>query len=92
MKMCGATNWFIRWPFVFEGLMLGIAGALAAFFLQWGVYGFVFRAVECSGALTLFPLVSFGAIAWPVLGVFVLAGALIGGLGSVLAIRKFLQV
>ena len=34
MKMCGATNAFVRWPFVFEGLILGLVGAVAAFFLQ----------------------------------------------------------
>ena len=92
MKMCGATNWFVRWPFVVEGLILGLAGAVAAFFLQWGIYTLVFRAVEHSGALTLFPLIAFSTIAWRVLGCFLLAGAAIGGCGSVLAIRKFLQV
>ena len=92
MKMCGATNWFIRWPFVFEGLMLGIAGGLIAFFIQWGIYSFLYNAVAASGAMTLFPLITFSAIAWPVLGVFVVAGVLIGGCGSVMAIRKFLQV
>ena len=35
MKMVGATNGFIRWPFVFEGLLLGLLGAIAAFLLQW---------------------------------------------------------
>lgn len=92
MKMCGATNWFVRWPFVFEGVMLGIAGGLVAFFLQWGIYAFLYNAISASGALTLFPLVVFGSIAWKMLGVFVGAGVLIGGCGSVLAIRKFLQV
>lgn len=92
MKMCGATNWFVRWPFIFEGLILGIVGAVLAFFLQWGIYAALFNAIESSGALTLFPLVAFQSIAWPVFGVFLLAGALIGGCGSVLAIRKFLQV
>ena len=36
MKMCGATNGFIRWPFVVEGMILGLTGALVAFFIQWG--------------------------------------------------------
>ena len=38
MKMCGATNWFVRWPFIFEGMILGLLGAVLAFFLQWGIY------------------------------------------------------
>ena len=92
MKMCGATNWFIRWPFIFEGLILGLVGAVVAFFLQWGVYAAVYNAVVSGGAVTLFPLVEFQSVAWYVLGVFLLAGALIGAGGSGLAIRKFLKV
>ncbi len=41
MKMVGATNGFIRWPFVYEGLLLGLSGAAIAFFAQWGIYGLV---------------------------------------------------
>jgi len=92
MKMCGATNGFVRWPFIFEGLILGLLGALIAFFLQWGVYAAIYRAVAGNGALGLFPLITFDAMWKPVLGVFTLAGALIGGCGSGLAIRRFLQV
>ncbi len=92
MKMCGATNWFVRWPFVFEGLILGVTGALVAFFCQWGIYEFLYNAIAASGALTLFPLVVFRSIALSVFRVFVMAGAVIGGLGSVLAIGKFLRV
>lgn len=92
MKMCGATNWFVRWPFVVEGLILGVVGALAAFFLQWIIYAAIYSAIEASGALTLFALIPFKTMAWRVLGVFVLAGGVIGAGGSVLAIRKFLQV
>ena len=92
MKMCGATNWFIRWPFVFEGLIIGVAGALVAFGLQWGVYAAIYNAVVGSGAMTLFPLIEFKTVAWQVLCMFLAAGAVIGAGGSGLAIRKFLKV
>ena len=92
MKMCGATDWFVRAPFLVEGLILGIAGALVAFLLQWAVYAAVCRAVIDSGALSLFNLVEFKDIWKWVLGVFLAAGAAIGALGSGFAIRKFLQV
>lgn len=92
MKMCGATNGFVRWPFVFEGLILGLLGAAIAFLLQWGIYAAIYRAVVETGALGLFPLVRFRDIWSSVLGVFALAGALIGACGSGLAIRRFLQV
>ena len=92
MKMCGATDGFVRGPFVVEGLILGLMGALVAFLLQWAVYGAVCRAIISSGALALFDLVAFSAI-WPrVLGIFLVAGAAIGAVGSGVAIRKFLQV
>ncbi len=92
MKMCGATDSFVRWPFVFEGLILGLGGALIAFFLQWGLYAAIYRTVAANGALGMFPLMTFGSIWGAVLGVFVLAGAIIGACGSALAIRRFLQV
>ncbi len=92
MKMCGATNSFVRWPFVFEGLILGLMGAVVAFFIQWGIYAAVYRMVVNNGAIGMFPLIAFGSIWMPVLGIFALAGVLIGCLGSVLAIRRFLQV
>ena len=92
MKMCGATDHFVRGPFVIEGLILGLLGALVAFLIQWGVYGAVCRAVISSGALALFQLVEFKTIWHWVLGVFLASGAAIGALGSGFAIRRFLQV
>lgn len=92
MKMCGATNWFIRWPFVIEGLMLGVMGAVVAFFIQWGIYTAIYEAMVRGGLMALFPLITFKALAVRVLQAFLLAGAVIGGCGSVVAIRKFLQV
>ena len=92
MKMCGATDGFVRAPFVVEGLVLGIMGALAAFLLQWAVYAAVCRSVVGSGALALFQLVDYKTIWHWVLGVFLAAGAAIGALGSGFAIRRFLQV
>lgn len=92
MKMCGATNSFVRWPFVFEGLILGLIGALIAFFVEWGIYALVCKAIVDANALSFIAVIPFQNMAWNVLGSFLLAGALIGGVGSALAIRKFLQV
>lgn len=92
MKMCGATNSFVRWPFVIEGLLLGLFGAVIAFLLQWLVYVLIYGAVVESGAITLFTLVTFESIWTKVLGGFLLGGVLIGACGSGFAIRRFLQV
>ena len=92
MKMCGATNGFVRWPFVFEGMLLGLCGALIAFFLQWGIYALIGSAIDTSDTIQLITVLPFGSMALPVLGIFVATGLLIGTGGSMLAIRKFLQV
>lgn len=92
MKMCGATNWFVRWPFVFEGMMLGLIGAVAAYFIQWGIYSLIVTAIVEYGGLQLLAVVPFKAMAVRVLGIFTAAGLAIGAGGSLMAIRKFLQV
>lgn len=92
MKMCGATNAFIRWPFIVQGMILGLAGAIVAFFLQWGVYELVGKAVIQSNGMSLVTILPFTSLIINILPVFCGAGLLIGVVGSVLAIRKFLQV
>ncbi len=92
MKMCGATDWFIRWPFIFEGIILGLFGALLAFFLQWSIYEILHTAIGNIANLSFIYLVPFSDISHLVLIFFLGAGFLIGASGSVLAIRKFLRV
>ena len=92
MKMCGATDGFVRGPFIVEGLLLGVMGAAVAFLIQWAVYAAVCRAFVESGAVTLFSLMDFKEIWNQVLGIFLAAGAAIGAVGSGFAIRRFLQV
>lgn len=91
MRICGATNWFIRWPFIIEGLLLGLMGAAVAFVLQWIIYVAVYNAIVSSGAITLFDVLPFQIVATSVLGWFLLAGALIGAVGSGLSISRFLR-
>ena len=92
MRMVGATNGFIRWPFVYEGFMLGLLGAVIAFFLQWALYAAVARGVDTNDTLQLIQVIPFSQLWAPVAAVFVGAGILIGVGGSLSAIRKFLQV
>ena len=92
MKMVGATNGFIRWPFVFEGLMLGLFGAVAAFLLQWLLYAAMCRGIAASDTLQLLRIVPFARI-WKVVAVvFGVTGLLVGMGGSTMAIRRFLKV
>lgn len=92
MKMCGATNWFIRWPFLVEGLLLGLMGGLVAYVCQWGVYSLIGKAMAESGILEIITMIPFHNLAGVVLPVFVAVSLVIGGGGSAFAIRKFLQV
>ena len=92
MKMCGATDGFIRWPFVVEGLALGLAGSLVAFFLQWGIYHLVATNIVQSNGLSLMTMISYTSMVDIILPVFCGVGVIIGVGGSLIAIRKFLQV
>ena len=92
MKMVGATNAFIRWPFVFEGMILGLAGALMAFLLQWGVYELIGSAIVHAEGTSLITLIPYAKMAPRVAGIFAGTGFVIGVGGSLVAIRKFLQV
>lgn len=92
MRMVGATNGFIRWPFVYEGFLLGFLGAVIAFFLQWALYAAVARGVDTNDTLQLIHVIPFVKMWIPVGATFLGAGVLIGVGGSLSAIRKFLQV
>ena len=92
MRMVGATNGFIRWPFVYEGFMMGLLSAVVAFLLQWGLYEAVARGVDSNDTLQLFRIVPFRNLWGIVAGTFAGAGIVIGVGGSLSAIRKFLQV
>ena len=92
MKMVGATNGFIRWPFVYEGFLLGLLGGVIAFFLQWALYAAVARGVDTNDTLQLIQVIPFSQLWIPVAVVFAAAGIVIGVGGSLSAIRKFLQV
>ena len=92
MKMVGATNGFIRWPFVYEGLLLGLCGAVVAFGLQWLLYSAMLRGVTTSDTMQLLRMVPFTDIWMPVAAAFLLVGIMVGVGGSLMAIRKFLRV
>ena len=92
MRMVGATNGFIRWPFVYEGFLFGILGAAVAFLLQWGLYEAVAQGVANNDTLQLISIIPFTEMWVPVAVSFAAAGIIIGVGGSLSAIRKFLQV
>ena len=89
-KIVGATNWFIRWPFVIEGMVLGLVAGGLAFLAEWGLYTELFNIA--GGVIPYFKLVLFDSVRWVVLGVYCGAGVLFGIGGAVTSIRKFMDV
>ena len=92
MKMVGATNGFIRLPFVVEGLVLGILGGGLAFFAEWGLYGLLTGRLMGSLTGSFITLVSFRSLALYVLVFYLGTGILVGVFGGVNAIRNYLKV
>jgi cell division transport system permease protein len=92
MKMVGATNGFIRLPYVVEGFILGMLGAAAAFGLQWLLYDALLVWLEEADSLRLFSFVPFEELLIPMVGIFGFAGLFVGIVGSWTSIRKFLDV
>jgi len=92
MKMVGATNGFIRLPFVVEGFSLGMMGAVLAFGLEWVGYDAMIQKIGSVDSLQLFKLVPFQELLIPMVVVFAAAGMFVGIVGSWTSIRKFLNV
>ena len=92
MTMVGATNGFSRLPFIIEGFILGMTGATVAFFAEWGMYNLLLAQIDAASTLKFINLVPFTQIAWPIAGIFALAGLFVGVVGSWTSIRKFMDV
>lgn len=90
MRMVGARNSFIRWPFVLEGMLIGLFAALCAFLLQWGGYNLL--AENISGALSFITVIPFENMLIPVLIAFGVIGIIEGVFGSLGAVKRYLRV
>ncbi len=92
MKMVGATNGFIRLPFVVEGFVLGMIGALISFFMLWTMYNALVNRLAAVDTLKLFSFVPFSELLAPMIATFMAAGLFVGIVGSWTSIRKFMDV
>jgi len=92
MKMVGASNGFIRFPFVVEGMILGLLGGGIAFFIEWGLYSLLTDKLMASLVGSLVNVVAFEIILWPMLAIFLGIGLLVGVFGSSVAIRNYLKI
>ena len=92
MKMVGATNGFIRLPFVVEGFTLGMLGATLAFGLEWVMYDALVARIAEADSLKLFNFVPFQELLIPMVVTFTAAGMFVGIVGSWSSIRRFMDV
>ncbi len=90
MKYVGATDWYIRWPFLLEGIILGCVGALIAAGVLYLSYGTL--AAKLQETIPFLPMVSTGkSLLWVFEGLLA-GGILLGALGSIISVRKYLRV
>ena len=92
MKMVGATNGFIRLPFVIKGFTLGMLGAGVAFGLQWLLYDALVNWINGVDTFRLFRFQPFDVLLIPMIMTFAFAGLFVGVVGSWTSIRKFMDV
>lgn len=92
MKLVGATNWFIRWPFLLESLIIGVIGALIPFGVIVEGYRSLYYHTGGVFAVMMFHLVPTTDLAWRLAEVLFSIGILIGAWGGIMSVRKFLKV
>ncbi len=92
MKMVGATNNFIRLPFVVEGFVLGMVGAGIAFCAEWAIYDAIVERIRILDSFDMFVFVPFQELLLPMLGIFGACGLFVGVIGSWTSIRRFMNV
>lgn len=90
MKFVGATDWFIRWPFIIEGIIIGIIGSCAAVALVLLGYNFLVDVVQNN--IMFFTLKPLNELLTLILGSSFGLGAVLGGVGSFISVRKHLNV
>lgn len=91
MKYVGATDWFIRWPFIIEGMILGILGAVISVVALGFIYAIIINNLSAD-TLFGFDLVGISYILKVIVWEFLGCGVFIGAIGSIISMRKFLKV
>ena len=90
MKYVGATDWFIRWPFVMEGMVLGLFGSIIAAMVLRTAY--TAMAEKVYDTLAFFPLIPEQPFLTYITIVVIISGMVVGAIGSAVSIKKFLKV
>ena len=94
MKYVGATNGFIRWPFMVEGIIIGIISALITVVILGFAYNFISDGITQSGTMSTlgYGLLSFSDMISMLLIIYIIMGIGIGAIGSAISMKKYLEV
>lgn len=91
MRLVGATKWFIRWPFLIEGALIGLLGGLLPAGMLYLGYEIVYAMITPQLVLTQYSLLPANPYAWIIASGVLVMGMIIGSLGSVISISRFLK-
>lgn len=91
MRTVGATNWYIRWPFIIEGMIIGFIGSIIPVLIT--IFGYRQLYIESSGYVfsQMFKLVPYTPVSYQISGVLVLIGVIVGAIGSLVSVGKYLR-
>lgn len=91
MKLVGATNWFIRWPFLIEGALIGLIGSIVPSAVLWFLYDSIYTTVSGFLTGTYFTLLEPNPFIYQLILLITAIGVVIGAIGSAFSIRRFLD-
>lgn len=89
MKLIGSTDWFIRWPFIIEGILLGISGALISIAILIAAYSSLISNID---SLFFIQLITSSELLIRLYGSLLAAGGVLGVLGTFISLNRFLKV
>ncbi len=89
MKYVGATDWFIRWPFIIEGIIIGFIGSAISIIIVSVAYGSTLAALS---GFNIFEFKALSDIIFILIALLVLMGCIMGAVGSVISVRRHLKV
>jgi len=95
MKYIGATDWFIRWPFIIEGIIIGLVGAVVSFVITVYLYNALETYINSEAVISgmsLIRMLPLKDIGGQILFVYIIIGVVMGTVGSIISVRKHLNV
>ncbi len=91
MRNVGATNWFIKTPFMIEGMFIGLIGSIMPMMLTYFGYRYLYHSMGGKFFTNMFALQSVNSLALSICGALLLFGVIVGMIGSFLSVTKYLK-